>query len=61
MKNSNKINVGIIGGGHISQILYIPSILKNKFCKLVSISDERESIRNFLKKKSANRPINIKI
>lgn len=46
-----KINVGIIGGGYISQVCYIPFLLKNKNCYLKCISDERLSIREYLYKR----------
>ena len=49
-----KINIGVIGGGYISQICYLPYLYKNKFCNLITIAESRPSLNKYLKSKYKN-------
>lgn len=46
-----KLKVGVLGGGYISQLCYIPPLIKNKNIDLKCVIDERSSIKNYVKEK----------
>ena len=51
MVKNNKIKIGIVGAGFISQICHISNFAKNKNCEIIALADFRKKLRNKVAKK----------
>jgi predicted dehydrogenase len=51
MVKNNKIKIGIVGAGFISQICHISNFAKNKNCEIIALADLRKKLRNKVAKK----------